>query len=52
LEFSRKNLAHFKAPKDIIFVDSLPKSPSGKILKRELRNVLQSEKEFKKEMLK
>ncbi|WP_375232030.1 hypothetical protein [Streptomyces sp. NWU339] len=30
-------LAGFKAPKYVVFADSLPKNPSGKILKRELR---------------
>jgi fatty-acyl-CoA synthase len=30
-------MAHFKVPKRVIFVDSLPKNPSGKLLKRELR---------------
>ncbi|MFP3144107.1 MAG: AMP-binding protein [Caldisphaera sp.] len=50
MEYARNNLAHFKAPKEIIFVDSLPKSPSGKILKRELREQFKSRKEFKKEM--
>ena len=30
-------LAHFKAPKAVVFVDALPKNPSGKLLKRELR---------------
>ena len=30
-------LAHFKVPKRVIFADSLPKNPSGKVLKRELR---------------
>ncbi|AFZ69977.1 acyl-CoA synthetase (AMP-forming)/AMP-acid ligase II [Caldisphaera lagunensis DSM 15908] len=49
IEYSRNNLAHFKAPKDVIFVDSLPKSPSGKILKRELREMFKATKEFKKE---
>ena len=33
----RTELAHFKAPKRVIFVDSLPKNPSGKLLKRNLR---------------
>jgi fatty-acyl-CoA synthase len=33
----RGRLAAFKAPKRVILVDSLPKNPSGKILKRELR---------------
>lgn len=31
-------LAHFKAPKKVVFVDSLPKNPSGKLLKRRLRD--------------
>lgn len=31
------HLAHFKAPKHVLFADSLPKNPSGKLLKRELR---------------
>lgn len=30
-------MGHFKVPKRVIFVDSLPKNPSGKLLKRELR---------------
>jgi fatty-acyl-CoA synthase len=30
-------LASFKTPKRVIFVDALPKNPSGKLLKRELR---------------
>jgi fatty-acyl-CoA synthase len=32
------HLAHFKVPKDIVFADTLPKNPSGKLLKRELRH--------------
>ena len=32
------HLASFKVPKRVIFVDSLPKNPSGKLLKRELRD--------------
>jgi len=30
-------MGHFKVPKRVIFVDSLPKNPSGKLIKRELR---------------
>ncbi|MDE2456283.1 MAG: long-chain-fatty-acid--CoA ligase [Burkholderiales bacterium] len=30
-------MAAFKTPKRVVFVDSLPKNPSGKLLKRELR---------------
>jgi long-chain acyl-CoA synthetase len=33
----RKNLAAYKIPHGIVFVDELPKSPIGKILRRELR---------------
>lgn len=33
----RKELAGYKIPKSIEFVDELPKNPSGKILKKELR---------------
>jgi len=37
LEVCKKELAPFKLPKGIIFVDALPKTPTGKILKREMR---------------
>ena len=32
-----QHMAHFKAPKRVIFTEALPKNPSGKLLKRELR---------------
>jgi long-chain acyl-CoA synthetase len=38
-EFCRNNLAAYKVPKIISFVEALPKSTVGKILRRELRNV-------------
>ncbi|HET6600141.1 MAG TPA: acyl-CoA synthetase [Burkholderiaceae bacterium] len=31
------HMAAFKAPKRVVFTDSLPKNPSGKLLKRQLR---------------
>ncbi len=34
---AREGLAGFKRPKYVVFADSLPKNPSGKILKRDLR---------------
>ena len=37
VEFCKKKLAPFKVPKKIEFVDDLPKSPVGKILRRVLR---------------
>ena len=37
IAFCKKNLAGYKAPKSVEYVDSLPKNPAGKILKRELR---------------
>jgi fatty-acyl-CoA synthase len=37
LEFCRSRLSHFKCPRSIEFVESLPKSGTGKVLKRELR---------------
>ena len=37
IELCKKNLAPFKVPKKVIFMDALPKSPTGKLLKRELR---------------
>ncbi|MCX4511051.1 fatty acyl-CoA synthetase [Streptomyces sp. NBC_01619] len=40
LAHARKDLAGFKAPKRVLFVDELPRNASGKILKRELRDRL------------
>ena len=37
IAFCKKHIAGYKVPKDIEFVDSLPKNPAGKILKKELR---------------
>jgi fatty-acyl-CoA synthase len=33
----RNRLASYKRPKYVVLTDALPKNPSGKILKRELR---------------
>lgn len=37
ISFLRGRIAGYKVPKSIDFVDDLPRNPSGKILKRELR---------------
>jgi fatty-acyl-CoA synthase len=37
LEFCRSRLSHYKCPRSIEFLESLPKTGSGKVLKRELR---------------
>lgn len=37
IAFARTRIAPFKAPKSIDFVDALPRNPSGKILRRVLR---------------
>ena len=37
IEFSRSRLAHYKCPHSVEFRDNLPKTGTGKILKRELR---------------
>ncbi len=38
LEFCRGRLAHFKCPGSVEFVEALPKTATGKILKKNLRN--------------
>lgn len=37
IAYCKDNLSSFKVPKKIIFVEGLPKTPTGKILKREMR---------------
>jgi fatty-acyl-CoA synthase len=41
LRFGRAHLASFKAPKQVYVVDHLPKNPTGKVLKRELRKQIE-----------
>ena len=35
--FARERLAHYKCPRTVEVIDTLPRSPSGKVLKRTLR---------------
>ena len=37
MEFCRTRLAGFKRPRSVVFVDSLPRTPMGKVLKKTLR---------------
>lgn len=37
IEFMRGRIAHFKCPKSIDFLEQIPRNPTGKILKRVLR---------------
>ncbi len=37
IEFARTRVARFKCPKSVDIVDALPRNPTGKILKKELR---------------
>ena len=37
IAYAREKIAGFKCPKSVDFVDALPRNPSGKILRRELR---------------
>ncbi len=43
INFCRQQLAHFKLPGSVEFVDSLPRSRTGKVLKRVLRERFMSE---------
>ena len=35
-EFVKRNLARYKVPREVVFIDELPRNPSGKVLKRQL----------------
>ena len=37
IQIAKENLASYQKPRSVEFVDALPKAPTGKILKRELR---------------
>jgi fatty-acyl-CoA synthase len=34
--FVKENLANYKVPREVVFLDELPRNPTGKVLKREL----------------
>ncbi len=37
LDWARERIAGYKLPKSVDFIETLPRNPTGKILKRELR---------------
>lgn len=41
IEYCREHLAHFKAPRSVDFVDELPRTPTGKLQKKLLRQQYQ-----------
>jgi len=47
-KYVRDHLARYKVPREVIFVDELPRNPTGKILKRELREMVVDENAEKK----
>ncbi|WP_067819518.1 acyl-CoA synthetase [Nocardia inohanensis] len=38
-DFVKSNLARYKVPREIVFLDELPRNPTGKVLKRKLQEV-------------
>jgi len=40
LEYTNSKIAHYKKIRDVIFLDTIPISPAGKVLKRELKERL------------
>ena len=39
MEYARKNLASFKRPRTVVFVDDLPRNPMGKLVKKQIREM-------------
>ena len=37
--YVRDHLARYKVPREVVFLAELPRNPTGKILKRELRQI-------------
>ncbi|MEE6167631.1 MULTISPECIES: long-chain-fatty-acid--CoA ligase FadD2 [unclassified Mycolicibacterium] len=37
--YVKDHLARYKVPREVVFLDELPRNPTGKILKRELRDI-------------
>jgi fatty-acyl-CoA synthase len=37
-DYVKDNLARYKVPREVVFIDELPRNPTGKVLKRELQS--------------
>ena len=37
-EYVKKNLARYKVPREVVFVDDLPRNAAGKVLKKDLED--------------
>jgi fatty-acyl-CoA synthase len=37
IDYCRGRLAHYKCPRSVDFVDELPRTPTGKLVKRKLQ---------------
>lgn len=47
IEWCRGRLAGFKRPRSVEFIDRLPRNPSGKVLKRQLREMYMQRRQIK-----
>ena len=45
IDFTRTQIASYKCPKSIDFIDTLPRNPSGKVLRRQLREPFWQDKD-------
>ena len=45
IDWARERIANFKVPRQVIFVENLPTNASGKVLKFELRESINSSKQ-------
>jgi fatty-acyl-CoA synthase len=37
--YVRENLARYKTPREVVFLDELPRNPTGKVVKRQLQEL-------------
>ncbi|MDT4891337.1 MAG: hypothetical protein QOE97_372 [Pseudonocardiales bacterium] len=43
--FVKQNLARYKVPREVVFIDEMPRNPAGKVMKRELPGFQEDSKE-------